>query len=286
MRIIERVIQYAYLIRLNKPIGILLLLWPTLWALWLSTNGSPHKKILVIFVLGVFLMRSAGCVINDFADRKVDGHVERTKLRPIASGKVSVFEALTLAALLALCAFLLVLLCNKLTIMLAFVGAALAFIYPFLKRFTHLPQFGLGIAFSWGVPMAFAAQTGEVETSGWFLFLTCIVWPVIYDTMYAMVDKEDDVAIGVKSTAILFNDMDKLIVGLLQGLFIVMLIMVGLMFELEPIYYFSIAVVTLLFIYQQWLIKDRDSRRCFRAFLNNNWVGLVIFAGIVLSYQT
>jgi 4-hydroxybenzoate polyprenyltransferase len=262
----------------------LLLLWPTLWALWLASQGYPHTKILVIFVLGVFLMRSAGCVMNDFADRHFDGRVERTRHRPLATGQVTVFEALIIAAFLSLSAFFLVLQCNQLTIYLSFVGAGLAFLYPFLKRVTHLPQIGLGMAFTWGVPMAFAAETGAVTTSAWFLFFTGMLWPVIYDTMYAMVDRDDDVKIGVKSTAILFDVMDKLIVGLIQILFVIFLVITALMFELHEIFYVCIAIVAALFIYQQWLIKDRDSQKCFKAFMNNNWVGLVIFTGIVLSY--
>ncbi len=285
MKITERLLRYAYLIRLNKPIGILLLLWPTLWALWLATAGSPDTTILVVFIAGVILMRSAGCILNDLADRQFDGHVRRTRERPLASGKVTPKEAWLLAGILSCCAFLLVLIfCNRLTIVLAIVGAGLALIYPLLKRVTYLPQVGLGVAFSWGVPMAFAAEVGEIDISGWFVFLTAVIWPIIYDTMYAMVDKEDDVQIGVKSTAILFADMDRLIIGLLQTLFVVMLIIIGLMFMLTQIYFAAIMITGILFIYQQWLIKDRVSDKCFRAFLNNNWVGLVIFAGILLSY--
>lgn len=285
MRLRQQLKQYAYLMRLNKPIGILLLLWPTLWALWLANHGTPSPKLLFIFIAGVILMRSAGCVVNDFADRHVDGHVARTKHRPLATGQVSVTEAIILAGLLGLMAFLLVLTCNTLTILLAFVGAALAIIYPFLKRITHLPQFGLGLAFSWGVPMAFAASTGRVDLSAWLLFFTCVLWPVIYDTLYAMVDRNDDLTIGVKSTAILFNEMDKLIIVLLQCLFLVAMVMVGLMFNLRAIYYASLIIAAILFLYQQWLIKDRTPMLCFRAFLNNNWVGCVVFLGIVLSYQ-
>lgn len=286
MRFLEKLKNYAYLVRLHKPIGILLLLWPTLWALWLASRGSPSPKLLFIFITGVIIMRSAGCIVNDFADRHVDGHVERTRHRPLATGQVSVREALMLAALLGAMAFILVLACNTFTILLAFVGAALAIIYPFLKRITHLPQLGLGLAFSWGVPMAFAATNGRVGLSAWLLFSTCVLWPVIYDTLYAMVDRNDDLTIGVKSTAILFNEMDKLIIALLQCLFVIAMVMVGLMFNLHLIYYVSLIVVAILFIYQQWLIKDRTPMLCFKAFLNNNWVGFVIFLGIVLSYQT
>ncbi|RDI48636.1 4-hydroxybenzoate octaprenyltransferase [Aquicella lusitana] len=284
MQIRERLPQYVYLMRLDKPIGVLLLLWPTLWALWLASHGRLDSQILLIFVTGVVLMRSAGCVVNDFADRHFDGHVKRTRERPLASGRVKPVEALVLAALLALTAFAGVLLCNALTIKLAFIGAALTIIYPLMKRYTHLPQFGLGLAFSWGVPMAFAAVTGSVGNAAWFLFLTCLIWPVIYDTMYAMVDREDDRKIGVKSTAILFDEMDTFIIGLLQMLFVVLLVIMGLMFRLHFIYYLALAAVGVLFIYQQWLIKSRDPQACFRAFKNNNWVGLLIFLGIFLSY--
>lgn len=284
MLIRERLPQYARLMRLNRPIGVFLLLWPTLWALWLASDGRPNYTILFVFVLGVFLMRSAGCVVNDVADRNFDGRVKRTRERPLASGKVTTLEALILAALLSLMAFSLVLLCNPLTIGLSFIGAALTAIYPLMKRYTSLPQFGLGLAFTWGIPMAFAAQTGVLDLAAWFLFLTGIIWPVIYDTMYAMVDKNDDLKIGVKSTAILFDAMDKLIIGLLQILFIAMLIIVGLMFNLKSYYYLCLIAVACLFLYQQWLIKDRDPQKCFHAFLNNNWVGFAIFMGILSSY--
>lgn len=284
MLIPERLQQYAYLMRLNKPIGILLLLWPTLWALWLASNGAPDKTIVLVFVAGVILMRSAGCVINDFADRYFDGHVQRTRQRPLVTGKVSGKEALLLAAVLSLAAFLLVLRCNRLTIELAFVGLGLAVLYPSLKRYTHLPQLGLGAAFAWGVPMAFAAETGAIPLGGWFLFLTCVLWPVIYDTLYAMVDRVDDRKIGIKSTAILFGTMDRLIIALLQLLFVIMLVIIGLMFRLHQIYFFSLILVVMLFAYQQWLIKVDNTERYFSAFLNNNWVGLVIFVGILASY--
>lgn len=286
MRLLDRLQNYAYLTRINKPIGILLLLWPTLWALWLASRGTPSPQLLFIFIMGVIIMRSAGCVMNDFADRDIDGHVARTKYRPLATGQVTTREALMLAGLLGMMAFLLVLNCNTLTIMMAFVGAGLAIIYPFLKRITHLPQLGLGLAFSWGVPMAFAATNQNVTMPDWILFFTCVIWPVIYDTLYAMVDRNDDLTIGVKSTAILFNEMDKLIIALLQCLFFVSMVMVGLMFGLHLIYYVALVISAGLFAYQQWLIKDRTPMLCFKAFLNNNWVGFVIFLGIVLSYQS
>lgn len=279
---LNRLRQYVFLMRLHKPIGILLLLWPTLWALWLAGSGHPSVKIVWIFILGVILTRSAGCVINDIADRHVDAHVHRTRERPLAAGKVRVSEAVILAMVLGLAAFGLVLLCNPLTVLLAFVGAALAIVYPLLKRVTHLPQIGLGLAFSWGVPMAFAAQNATVSAAGWYLYFVAMLWPVIYDTLYAMTDREDDMKIGVKSTAILFGGRDKMIIGLLQLLFLGLLIPFGMMFSLGVIYYFSLVIVAGLFVYQQWLIHTRDPAQCFAAFLNNNWVGLVIWMGIVI----
>lgn len=230
-------------------------------------------------------MRSAGCVLNDFADRHVDGFVERTRLRPLAAGDITPAEALVLAACLLIFSFLLVLLCNHYTIALAFVGAGLAIVYPLLKRVTHLPQLGLGLAFTWGVPMAFAAQNSEIGLQGWFLFFTGLIWPVIYDTMYGMVDRDDDLKVGIKSTAILFSAMDKMVIALLQMLFIAMLVIVGLMFKLHVIYYVSLLIVAALFVFQQWLIRTTDKKNFLRAFFNNNWVGLVIFVGILLSYQ-
>lgn len=275
--------HYIALARLNKPIGILLLLWPTLWALWLANHRFPSFKLLFIFVAGVILMRSAGCILNDLADRRVDGHVVRTQHRPLVTGAVSVKGALIFAAACLLLAFLLVLQCNGLTIVLAFIGALLALIYPLLKRITHLPQLGLGLAFAWGVPMAFAATQFVVGPAAWFLFLTAAVWPVIYDTQYAMVDRADDKKVGIKSTAILFGRFDRLIIAGLQLLFLMMLVKVGKLFLLNHYYDISLIVAALLFLYQQWLIKDRNPTRCFQAFLNNNWVGLVIFLGIVVS---
>lgn len=281
----HQLLPYFYLMRLDKPIGILLLLWPTLWALWLAANqGQPQSIYLVIFGLGTILMRSAGCVINDLVDRQFDPYITRTRERPIASGKISPVKAIMLAGLLSCLAFVLVLFCNRLTIELALMGGVIAVIYPFLKRITHLPQLGLGVAFTWGVPMAFAAETKSVSMSAWYLFFTGLLWPIIYDTMYAMVDRQDDLKVGVKSTAILFAGLDKLIIGLLQILFIIMLVILGFMFQLHFLYYISLLVVLFLFIYQQWLIKDRDEKKCFQAFLNNNWVGFAIFLGILSSY--
>lgn len=284
MLIRHQLIQYAFLIRLDKPIGILLLLWPTLWALWLASYGEPDPKVLLIFIAGVVLMRSAGCIINDYADRHVDRYVKRTSQRPLSSGAIPALHALSLAALLSLMAFSLVLQCNSLTVMLAFVGILLAILYPFLKRYTHLPQLGLGVAFAWGVPMAFAAQTGTITYRAWVVFLTCMIWPIIYDTLYAMVDREDDLKIGIKSSAILFDRMDRIIIALLQLLFLVLLVVIGLIFDLRIGFYLSLVMVFCFFAYQQWLIKTRDPARCFAAFLNNNWVGLAIFIGILTSY--
>ena len=279
----ERLQQYAYLMRLDKPIGILLLLWPTLWALWLAARGMPNQTILFVFVSGVVLMRSAGCAINDFADRHVDGFVARTKTRPLAAKKLTAFEACVLAGVLMLCVFLLVLLCNAFTIKLAFVGALLAIIYPFLKRVTHLPQFGLGLAFAFSVPMAFAAVTNQVSASAWFLFAASALWPVMYDTIYAMVDRDDDVRVGIKSTAILFGQWDVMLIAAMQIIMLMMFCIVGVLFSLNHLYYLSLVMVGMLFIYQLWLVKDRDRERCFRAFLNNNYVGMLIFSGIIVG---
>lgn len=274
--------NYFYLMRLHKPIGILLLLWPTLWGLWLASNGKPAFSIVSIFIVGVILMRSAGCIINDIADRHVDKYVERTKDRPITAGNISVRAALTLFVALLLSAFMLVLFLNKLTIALAFIGAFLAIVYPFMKRFTYLPQVGLGFSFAWGIPMAFSAIDNKVPVSAWILFLPALIWPVIYDTMYAMVDKKDDIKVGIKSTAILFGNNDRLIIGVLQALFVVCLILVGALFKLNLFYYLSVLVTSILFLFQQRLIFQGKN---FQAFLNNQWVGMVIFLGIISSYS-
>jgi len=280
----ERLRQYALLMRLHKPIGIFLLLWPTLWALWIAGEGRPDPLVLVVFVLGTALMRSAGCVINDYADRDFDRHVARTRERPITAGRVGSREALLLFVVLALAAFALVLLLNWLTVMLSFAAAALAAIYPFTKRYTHLPQVVLGVAFAWAVPMAFAAQTGEVGRLAWLLFLAPVLWAVAYDTMYAMVDREDDLKIGIKSTAILFGDLDRLIIGLIQFTLLLDLWLVGRQAELGLFYLLGLAVAAGLSVYQQWLIRRREPQACFRAFLNNNWLGLAVFLGIVVDY--
>ena len=275
---------FLELMRVDKPIGTLLLLWPTLWALWIAAQGFPDLDVLIVFCLGVFFMRSAGCVINDFADRKVDGFVNRTKNRPLPSGRATSKEAVYLFLFLSLCSFLLVLTQNNLTIQLSVIGLFLAFVYPFMKRFTHLPQFVLGIAFSWSIPMAYAAQANILSSSVWLLFIANITWTIAYDTMYGMVDKEDDLKIGIKSTAILFGKYDKLIIALLQIMTLVLLVIVGLIENLNWLYYGALAVAGLLFLQQQKSIKSRDEKACFKAFLDNNYVGLVIFIGFILTY--
>lgn len=282
--LIDRLYQYALLSRLHRPIGIYLLLWPTLWAVWISSAGNPNGLITFIFIIGVVLMRSAGCVINDYADRRIDPHVKRTKLRPLASGAVSPKEALIVFAFLCLLSFGLVLLLNPLTIQLSFIGLLLAAIYPFMKRYTHLPQVFLGAAFGWAIPMAFAAELNNVPFVAWWLFVINILWVVVYDTMYAMVDRDDDLKIGVKSTAILFGQADKLIIAVLQVIVLGLLIGLGLQLQLGIFYYLSLLGAALLALYQQWLIKDRDPAACFKAFLNNHWFGLVIFIGLLSHY--
>lgn len=282
--LISQFSDYARLMRLDKPIGIYLLLWPTLWGLWVAAEGFPDQKVLVIFVLGVILMRSAGCVINDFADRKIDRHVERTKERPLTSGRVSTAEALTLFASLTLIAFLLVLMTNWLTVGLSVFAALLATTYPFMKRFTHMPQLVLGMAFGMSIPMAFAAQTGEVPAIAWLLYTANVLWTLTYDTMYAITDREDDLKIGVKSTAILFGEHDRLILGVLQLLTLLALYTAGNNLNFSGWYSAGLWGAGLLFVYHQYLIKDRDGALCFKAFLHNHWVGMVIFLGIALHY--
>ena len=280
-----RLLDYARLMRLDKPIGIFLLLWPTLWALLIASEGQPDHKVLVIFVLGVILMRSAGCVINDYADRDIDCHVSRTQNRPLTSGRVSTREAKILFLVLCLAAFVLVLQLNRLTLLLSIAGVLLAAIYPFMKRVTHLPQVVLGAAFGWSVPMAFAAQTGTVPQIAWLMFLATLLWATAYDTMYAMVDSEDDLALGIKSTAILFGDYDRQIIGIIQVMVLLCLLMIGHQAELGAIYYSGVLLAAVLFAYQQYLIRFRTREGCFQAFLNNNWVGAVIFLGILFDYM-
>ncbi len=281
----NRLVQYYYLIRLDKPVGILLLLWPVLWALWIAAEGIPDPDVLIIFILGVIVMRSAGCVLNDLADRNLDRHISRTRDRPITSGKVKIPEAIGLTTVLLLCALILVLNLNDLTFKLSFVAVFLAIIYPFLKRVTYLPQVFLGLAFAWSVPMAFAAQTNSIPEIAWLLFITTVLWAVVYDTMYAMVDKEDDIKIGIKSTAILFDDADRIIIGSIQLMVLFSQILTGTKLELGKYYFIGIALASLLSIYQQYLIKDRIPENCFRAFLNNQWYGMIIFAGLYLNYM-
>jgi len=280
----QRLADYAALVRMNRPIGSLLLLWPTLWALWIAGRGQPQPGLVVIFAAGVFLMRSAGCAMNDFADRHVDPHVERTRERPVASGRVSPREAVWVAVVLSLAAFALVLRTNGLTIGLAVVGALLAGTYPFLKRYTHLPQFYLGAAFGWGIPMAFAAQIGAVPGMAWVLWIANICWAVAYDTIYAMVDREDDRRVGVKSTAILFGRLDRFMVGLMHLLTLAILLYVGKQLAFGAFYAGGLLFAAGTAVYQQWLIRGREPAACFRAFLNNTWFGAAIFCGILLDY--
>ena len=282
----ERLYQYGLLMRLDKPIGTLLLLWPTLWALWIAGEGKPDGVVVVVFMVGVFLMRSAGCVINDFADRNIDPHVKRTMNRPLAAKKVTPKEALLLFVLLCLAALGLVLTMNDLTVMLAFPGALLVATYPFMKRYTYLPQVHLGLAFGWAVPMAFAAQTGSVPPIAWLILVAVVLWAVAYDTMYAMVDREDDVYVGVKSTAILLGELDRPIVAVLQVSVIVVLTIIGKQTGMGMWFYGGLGVAALLAVYQLYLIRHREPARCFRAFLNNNWVGAAVFAGIFVDYMT
>ena len=272
---------YWRLMRFDKPIGILLLLWPTWWALLFAGNGLPAFKNVVIFTCGVILMRAAGCVMNDIADRDFDPHVERTRQRPLASGELSLKQALGLFLVLMLLAFLLVLLTNAMTIKLAFIGAVLASTYPFFKRFTHLPQVVLGIAFGWGIPMAFAAENSAVPLVAWWLLAVNTLWSVIYDTLYAMVDREDDIAVGIKSTAILFGRFDILITGILMLLMILMLIALGMWLGLSWPWFVATLISAVLFARQLVVVRERDRDACFHAFLNNNWVGITIFIGLL-----
>ncbi|WBU41008.1 MULTISPECIES: 4-hydroxybenzoate octaprenyltransferase [Marinobacter] len=280
----SRLADYAKLLRIDRPIGSLLLLWPTWWALWLAASGMPSLANIVIFTLGVFFMRAAGCAINDFADRDWDRHVKRTKDRPLTTGRIRAWEAVALFASLCLVSFLMVVLfTNSLTLYLSFGGALLAFIYPFMKRYTHLPQLFLGAAFSWAIPMAWAAEANELSQLTWLLFTANVLWTVAYDTLYAMVDRDDDVKVGIKSTAILFGEADRAIIGALQAMVIVILIMVGNQAELGSFYYLGVAAMASLFVYHQYLARERSRDGCFRAFLNNNWAGFAVFAGLALD---
>ncbi len=280
----NKLLAYHRLMRTDKPIGTFLLLWPTLWALWLATSGVPPVWILVVFVAGVWLMRAAGCVVNDYADRKIDGHVKRTANRPMPSGAVTEKEARNLFVLLVVLSFLLVLTLNTMTILLSVAALALAWVYPFMKRYTHLPQVVLGAAFGWSIPMAFAAVSETLPLSCWLLFLANILWAVAYDTEYAMVDRDDDLKIGVKSTAILFGRNDKLIIGILQLAVLGLMALVGWLNALGGVFYAAVAVAGALFIWQQKLIAGRERDACFKAFMNNNYVGLVLFLGLAIGY--
>ena len=283
-RLNPRAWDFIQLTRMDKPIGIYLLLWPTLWALWIAAKGVPSLSNLLIFVFGVIRTRAGGCVINDFADRKVDGHVKRTEQRPLVSGKISSKEALVFFALLMGVSFLLVLCTNATTIWLSFGGLALAASYPFMKRYTYYPQVVLGAAFSWGMPMAFTAETGSLPAAAWLLYIANLLWTVAYDTYYAMTDREDDLKIGVKSTAILFGDADRVINLSLQGLALGCLWLAGTHFELGGWFHLGLLVAAGCFVWEFWYTRDRDPQRCFKAFLHNHWAGLAIFVGIVLNY--
>lgn len=279
----EKIHAYLVLTRMDRPIGALLLLWPTWWALWLAARDFPPVGPLVIFTLGVFAMRSAGCAINDYADRELDPQVARTRGRPIASGRVTPREALIVFAVLLAFSFVLVLFTNKLTILLSFAGAALAAVYPFSKRYTHLPQVVLGAAFGWSIPMAFAAVTNSVPPVAWLLFIGNILWSTLYDTEYAMVDREEDIKAGARSTAILFADADLVIIGILMGSFLLTMLLVGTRSALGWPYWIALAAVAGMFCYQQWIMRDRERGACLAAFRHNNWVGLALWLGIVIA---
>ncbi|MFZ6048198.1 4-hydroxybenzoate octaprenyltransferase [Pseudomonas sp. CR3202] len=283
-RLHPRAMDFIQLTRLDKPIGIYLLLWPTLWALWIAGEGSPSLANLVIFILGVNLMRAAGCVINDYADRNVDGHVSRTRARPLASGRITPREALVFFAVLVAISFVLVLFTNATTIWLSFGGLALAACYPFMKRYTYYPQVVLGAAFSWGMPMAFTAETGELPAATWLLYIANLLWTVAYDTYYAMTDREDDLKIGVKSTAILFGDADRLIIAILQGSALLCLLLAGNRFELGLYFHLGLVVAAACFAWEYHSTRTRDPQACFKAFLHNHWAGLAILLGIAADY--
>lgn len=284
LRYARRARDFIELARLHRPIGIWLLLWPVLWAIWIAGASHPTPRILVVFVLGTIAMRSAGCVINDLADRDFDPFVKRTRDRPVASRRIAPTEALVWFLALISVALMLVLQLDPLTIRMSVVGAVLAVTYPLFKRFFPLPQFYLGVAFSWGVPMAFNAQTGGVGRVAWIIFFAGIIWAAVYDTMYAMVDRDDDLKIGVKSSAIVFGDMDKVIIGALQVLMLFALYLVGTNMEFGYWYNLGLAGAAVFFAWQQWLIRDRKPEGCFKAFLNNHYVGLAVFIGILLEY--
>ena len=282
--LVSQLRNYGKLMRVDKPVGIWLLLWPTLWALWLAGEGAPDQGLFVVFLLGVFVMRSAGCVLNDYADRKIDPYVERTRTRPIASGKVAPAEAVVLFVALSLIAIGLATMLNRPAQLLAIVAGVLTIAYPFVKRFVSIPQFVLGVAFGWAIPMAFAAQTGEISELAWLVFGTAVIWAIIYDTFYAMVDREDDLKIGVKSTAILFGDVDIFIIAGLQLLMLLALVLIGFRSNLGLWYYLSVSVAGMMMAYHLWLARDRQPAGCFAAFLHNHYIGMTVFIGIVLHY--
>jgi len=282
--IVSQLRNYGKLMRVDKPIGLWLLGWPTLWALWLVGEGHPDQGLFVVFVFGVFVMRSAGCVLNDYVDRKIDPYVERTRSRPIASGAVTPAEALVLFIALSLIAIGLATMLNRPARMLAIVAAGLTVAYPFIKRFVSIPQFVLGVAFGWAIPMAFAAHTGQTPQLAWLVFGTAVIWAVIYDTFYAMVDRDDDRKLGVKSTALLFGEVDLFVIAGLQGLMLAALVLIGMLATLGFWYYLSVAASAGLMAYHQWLARDRQPAGCFAAFLHNHNIGLVVFVGIVLHY--
>jgi 4-hydroxybenzoate polyprenyltransferase len=284
-RLARRATEYARLMRLDKPIGTWLLLWPALWALWVAGAGRPEPKVLIVFVLGVVVMRAAGCVINDFADRDIDPHVRRTRDRPLAARRVSPTEALVLFALLIAIALFLVTRLNPYTVKLAVIGALLTVSYPFVKRFFPMPQLYLGISFGgWSVLMAFAALTDSLPRVCWLLYFAAVLWAAVYDTIYAMIDREDDLKLGVKSSAILFADMDRFLIGVMQLMMIYALVLAGRSMHFGEWYEAGVVAAALLFAWQQWLIRKREPAGCLRAFLNNQYVGLVVFAGILLEY--
>lgn len=278
--LLRKLHSYAVLMRLDRPIGTLLLLWPTLWALWIAGKGSPDLLIVIIFITGTLLTRSAGCVINDFADRHYDGHVERTKQRPLVTNAVSAKEALLLYCLLMLGALFLVLLLNILTVMLAVIGAAIAAVYPLMKRFLPVPQLVLSLAFAWGVPMAFAAQSDELPLIAWLLFSAVMCWIMAYDTIYAMVDRSDDIRIGINSAAIFFGNYDRFMIGTFQLTTLILLFIAGFSAGLHSSYYALVLLAATCFIYQQYLLASGLSAAYFRAFLNNNWFGLLVFVAV------
>lgn len=283
MNQLTRLRPYVHLLRLHQPIGGFLLLWPTLWALCLASNAHPSFKLVFLFTLGTFLTRGLGCVASDIADRHFDGLVARTKNRPLVTGAVGLKAAYSLLVLCSFLALWVVLQFNALTIKLSIIGLGLALIYPYAKRVTYWPQAVLGLAFSWGIPMAFAAQMNQVPPIAWLLFVTAALWPLAYDTMYAMVDREDDRLIGVKSTALLFGQHDCLFIAVIQAIFTALLILLGFLLKLQPSYYLFLSLAASLFVYQHYLIKDKKPERCFKAFLNNGWVGVVLLIGFVLG---